>query len=428
MKKHFVKRNSSIVVIALVFGFVAFIGIAFMTHLFTATDLPLQISGTFLQAVITAIMTYCLLVGQTASEESRERNIRTFEQKIDVYSEFVETMWKMFERGSDGGDDVTTKELSELRAKCFNRLVFYLDDQQIQDIAKQIKQLDALDDGKDKRITASIITRILRSNLEGSKEKLELPVDGIAEDQHMRDLFKSFGLVEETEEIVPDISSIPDNFSASNNSSVSDISSTSESGQLISQESDVTYWHLIAYGEEQFAAFKKGNWILGLNESWEDTWRTNAVRAVKPNDIIFLFRRGGGGYIGAFRALEPSFVYIDKENANEYSQEEKDLYDMGHELATGARIACILVEPIAFNYKGVGCKTVRRRTIERINDAEAVKFLLDRFAGKRLDRDQSKAMGKLDENTPIKELNSEYFNIISSPDNGNHCQQKKHQK
>jgi 4-hydroxybenzoate polyprenyltransferase len=94
-------------IIGIVFGFLMFIGIAIMTNLFSEGDLPILISGALLQAVITAIITYCLLSGQTDSEEKREKNVKTFERKLGIYSEFIETMWKMFDDG--------VVEISELK-------------------------------------------------------------------------------------------------------------------------------------------------------------------------------------------------------------------------------------------------------------------------------------------------------------------------
>src|SRR5690606_40346779 len=65
------------------------------------------------------------------------------------------------------------------------------------------------------------------------------------------------------------------------------------------------------------------------------------------------------------------------------SETEIAKFDIYEGLKDGASLCSnILVEPIAYNFKGVGYYTVRRRTIERMNDFEAVKFLLNRFNGK----------------------------------------------
>ena len=182
---------------------------------------------------------------------------------------------------------------------------------------------------------------------------------------------------------------------------------------------NITFWHFNMLDDTQlkvFKEFKEEDWLLSLIEYNED-WRTNSLKQVQENDVIFLFRRGGYGYIGAFRAKETK-VFTDadwKKICDENKYEENAHFDMYDAFADGATlVANICVEPIAYNYNGVGCLTVRRRTIERMNDMEAVKFLLNRFSGKvKNDQDPDKlGMGKLDENTDV-ELNSDYFNSIT---------------
>jgi hypothetical protein len=380
-------------IIYLVIFFLVFISISILANFYRA-ELPLQISGALLQSCIVGLMTFFLLKGQSESKEEREKSIKTFQQKLDVYSSFMKSMWDMVAEEFDD-DEIKEKSLKKLRKICFRKLVFYLNEGQIKEITEQIK---VIGDGKYNELkdAASKISVILQDNLIEKKDKNNK--DSAPDHSLLTKMFDAFVGDYAQKEAEPGTSAQP----------------------VIEQEgaetadraaNPITYWHFIAYGAVQFTVFKNGKWILGLNESWGDTWRTNAVKSVKPNDIIFLFRRGGGGYVGVFRASDPSYVYIDKENANEYSQKEKDLYDMGHELAIGSRIACIFVEPIAYNYKGVGCKSVRRRTIEKIHDEEAVKFLLEKFSGKGMDREQLKEMGKLDENTPIT-INSAYFDEI----------------
>jgi hypothetical protein len=135
---------------------------------------------------------------------------------------------------------------------------------------------------------------------------------------------------------------------------------------------------------------------------------------VQPNDIVFLFRRGGYGYIGAFRATANKI--LESESYKKYSEDDIKKYDMYKSLEDGATLASnILVEPIAYNFKGVGYYSVRRYTIQRMNDIEAVKFLLNRFNGKELTAEQISGIGKLDENilVEISHENKDYLNKIT---------------
>jgi len=136
------------------------------------------------------------------------------------------------------------------------------------------------------------------------------------------------------------------------------------------------------------------------------------MQQVKPNDVIFLFKRGGSGYVGAFRAKDPSSKILYSEKSKEYSDDDLKNYDIYDGLAGGASLCSnILVEPIAYNYVGIGYQIVRRRTIERITDMEAVRFLLNRFNGNDLDDKMLIGKGKLNDETEVK-LDEESFSKI----------------
>ncbi|MDR2406837.1 MAG: hypothetical protein LBE13_01800, partial [Bacteroidales bacterium] len=186
--------------------------------------------------------------------------------------------------------------------------------------------------------------------------------------------------------------------------------------------SNVTFWHFNALGDAQITAFKEDNWVLSLIE-YGEVWRTNSLKQVKTGDVIFLFKRGGTGYIGAFKALDPPSNVIEAKKT--YSSEEQkdiDKYDIYKGIEDGATLVSgILVTPIAYNFKGVGYLTVRRRTIERMNDSEAVKYLINGFKGvfpdngnkKHLEMRYKEGYGKLDEGTPIqRDMDTNYLNKI----------------
>jgi hypothetical protein len=85
--------------ISLILGFAVFIGIAVLTKLFTSGDLPVQISGALLEAVVTALITYFLLTGQTTQEEIKERQVKIFEKKQEVYHSFLEELKRIIQDG-----------------------------------------------------------------------------------------------------------------------------------------------------------------------------------------------------------------------------------------------------------------------------------------------------------------------------------------
>ena len=165
MKKNFVA-------ISVVLGFIVFIGIALITRLFNSADLPVQISGALLEAVVTALITYFLLSGQTSQEKERDKDVRIFEEKVTVYSEFSEKLWGMI----TDDNEVSNDELIELRKLCFSKLVFYLNDNQIKCISDEIRQIDIAAERSIGKIAR--ITQILQENLQNGSNSFNKAVYG----------------------------------------------------------------------------------------------------------------------------------------------------------------------------------------------------------------------------------------------------------
>lgn len=72
-------------------------------------SLPSQFYGALVGTVITAIITILLLQGQTQTEENKERNVKVFEKKSEVFNNFIEQLWNVWEDRS-----VSLEELNEL--------------------------------------------------------------------------------------------------------------------------------------------------------------------------------------------------------------------------------------------------------------------------------------------------------------------------
>jgi len=367
------KQEQFIWVLGIVMFTLIFIASSVIFKIFDFEVLPSQFFGALIGVVITAIITVFLLRGQSAQEMQRDKDVKIFEQKIQVYSEFTEKMWGMFDDSK-----LTDDELRALRDICFRKLVFYLDHKQIMMISEQIESI------RDTSMKAAgEITQILQKHLNSNNDV----TSGV-----LVKLFNSFDKkkLEENEMSIEDLN-------------------TPETANLQQDPSAnyIRYWHFnILYEEQQIKAFKDNNWVLALIEYGEE-WRTNALKQVKKDDVIFLFKRGGSGYIGAFRALDPPAKIL--EAGKSYTNIEIKKYDIYDGLEDGASLCSNLrVEPIAYNYLGVGYYTVRRRTIERMNDYEAVKFLLNKFNGKELNEEQRVGMGFLDSGNKV-ELNSDYF-------------------
>jgi len=344
----------------------------------------------FVSAVIGVLLTAFAisvqLKQQSDAEAQNEMNVNIYKQKILVYSEFTENMWTLLD-----DTEVIDDKLKKLRNICFRKLVFYLNEIQINYICEQIESIDKTNNDTAMRAIGEI-THILKNSL-NEKESIK--------SSDLMKLFNAFIKEDETE-----IKQQEQKDDVSNNKQ------TNATG-----DKPITFWHFNVWGDQQIKAFENKNWVLNLIE-YGEVWRTNALKQVKPNDVVFLFRRGGYGYIGAFRVVkdkeENSHFNILKPG-NDYSKEQIEKYDMYNSLYDGATLSSnLFVQPLAYNYKGIGYVTVRRRTIERfVNDAGTVNTYLDRFRGV-LSEDKKNAGNKLNETTEVKiePENQEFLNHL----------------
>lgn len=362
---------------------VIFLASAVIFKVFNIEILPSQFYGALIGVFITAIVTAFLLRGQTEGEVQKDKNIKIYEQKIPVFSEFVSKIWKMVYDVESNTKELE-KKYDEVKLFCFDKLVFFLKQDETEKLAEIIEKIDTT-----KPIDYNLphickITNILQSSLENKHENAS----------YLKKLYDAF-----------------------DNKDINPQKETNHTTVAIKDNNinyaNITFWHFTMLDDTQLKALKEGNWLLSLIEYDDEEWRTNLLKQVRENDVVFLFRRGGYGYIGAFRAKGIKVLTKDDWNGkDEHFQQENACYDMYDALDDGASfVSNILVEPLAYNYNGVGYLTVRRRTIERINDMEAVKFLLNRFNGKDLDENQLTGKGKLDSETPV-ELNDNYFSGI----------------
>lgn len=180
--------------ISLVLGFVMFIGIAVLTNLFSSGDLPVQISGALLEAVVTALITYFLLTGQTTQEEIKERQVKIFEKKQEVYHNFLEELKRIIQDGEitisvQGKNANLDKNVDELKDLMFQLgyLQMHTDEKKADEIfegvAKIIQLMNDFNSEKENKQTllpefyASIadelfkIISILKSDLYGKEIK-----------------------------------------------------------------------------------------------------------------------------------------------------------------------------------------------------------------------------------------------------------------
>ncbi len=406
------------------------------------------IASAFLGAGATAWITNTLLNNKQKTEEEKERNLKLYNDKLGVYSDYVSEMYIAL---SD--NLVTSEELKDLRTKLFASIGFYAGKNVLVDINKLILEYFFDKEGNFKEYVDinvqmsnffSGVTRILqndtqqkgKSNDGKKKTKNEVKLkEESADDNKKKDIvlelwnrFQAIiNAIEEQEEQEIEnrkkeeqIEKIFEKERQSErdeqNKQLND--STENSNQEIKQDSSVEdepqylekqAWHFNAWDIEQFEQFKepfnKSEKIeLSLVE-YGEYWRTNLLKQVKGGDIIMLFRRGGYGYVGAFKAIgrrifdfekgEEEILYFEDPennipekrdivtNIDEFDKDARDYDIYGVREDNGVTLCSnLIVKCLAYVPEGVGNPGgVYRRTISRY-DSHYAWLLKERFQKK----------------------------------------------
>lgn len=125
------KINLSIIITVIIFMVLVVI-----TRLFSISDLPLQTVGVLFGGVLTALITYFLLVGQTQAEENKERNVRVFEEKSEKYNKFINKLWDIWD-----DREVSLEELNELIKLISKDIILYTKPQTVDKILTSLIEI-----------------------------------------------------------------------------------------------------------------------------------------------------------------------------------------------------------------------------------------------------------------------------------------------
>lgn len=373
-------RASIISVLMMLFLLVA----AVICHLFGWKDAPFQFLAACLGAGVTVIITNLLLVEQTkqqqelqkeqneAEDERRNRekqnkeNIQIRESKIDAYNKFLGELYSSLTTG-----ELNEDKIHALRKRVFQDLVFYANANTLASISQEISKLFGESDIKQSEGYARIANALRK----------ELSIDDASNESDaiktINDLWKAIN---------------PEDYSSNNHAVIDADISTDENIQnteIVSNKKIPyeTAWHFAMLGNEQIKALDEGINELSLIE-YEEEWRTNLLKQVDENDIVFLFRRGGYGYIGAFRPLgwrifdynerkEIIHIFGQQEQVKPVNNDDVMKYDIYNGRGDGADLCSnIIVELIAYTPDGVGNPGgVYRRTISRYDTGYAATLL-----------------------------------------------------
>lgn len=321
--------------------------------------------------IVSVAATYVIvaLVGrrQTEDAEEKERSIQMYQSKLDTFSTFTNELWT--EAGK--ADYIDYKKI---RAMLFSKTVFYLTKEDVEAMANLFndKQKNAID-------VYSKLTALIKSSLENDNRNLN---DKNLSEEQIKGLWNSISSllpIPVEEDIIYSIDNPESNTLA----------------EPIQQNAQMKFgqaWHFAMWDETQLKHLGEGKINeLSLTEWNGESWRTNLIKQVGENDVVFLFRRGGYGYIGAFKPLgwrvfdgkekkETEHYFGKAEEIIPINDERLNKYDIYGGIKDGADLASnLIVEPIKYVPKGVGNPGgVYRRTISRYDSNYAAK-LLERF-------------------------------------------------
>ncbi len=379
--KNFFKSNGAIVcLIVLLFLVMGVVFILF--HLFSTRDFSYEICCALIGTIITAVITVFLLHGQSSSDEKKDKNIKIYENKLEVYSEYVRQMWETI---SDD-EELKEEEWNNLRVQTFGKLIFYLDADAIQNLTQYVSEIDKArreDNLQGIKIGFANITQLLTGDIATHKSKQEANYAKLfnqfnintSELQDNTDIdAKAQPIVQPAAEVVAQPIETP---------AAPAISPVYQLGNDIWAHG---FWHFCAL---KMSVQKLHLGTLALIE-YDEQWRTDTIRRVKEGDLIFLFAAGGGGYYGVFRAKNvagthsPALVFAtdgEQTDKQEYERFGKafDIYNGYKDSATS--IAAINVETIYFKEDGLGWNPVstRRATIIPFNQKSDRYALLNAF-------------------------------------------------
>lgn len=343
--------------------------------LFSLENLWYEAYAAIIGVVLTAIVTVMLLDGQSRSEEEKDKNIEVYKARLGVYSGFNQKMWDIL-----NDDDIESDEILELQNYFFKEVILHLSSQEIGDMKQILQEMNKEEKLREKGSKYfSRLTVLLQSSLMSRDSRLEgLQCPDAEQIAALRSEFQNL------------IGKLKNEQTAGQEEVSADASAAAEE-QRPGPALTVQSWHFTALGDEQFAALENGNNVISLIEYEGENWRTQALTQIGAGELVFLFRRGGYGYVGAFRA-KGYVVYAQEEGqlvktvcmsgsepeTRSVAYDDPDIrkYDIYGGIEDGATsVATLIVEPICYDSRGVSYVTVYRKTISRFYSPYAGEML-----------------------------------------------------
>jgi hypothetical protein len=159
LEEHMKSKWTKVILLSLL-CLAVFCLIATTANIFSVGDLPANFVAAFLEAVVTAVITVLLLSGQSAAEEVKERNVKVFEKKSEIFHQYIDLVWNIWEDHIVTGD-----EYDNLTSAYYKRLMIYLNKNSLQKIGICLKNIGQVVDNEtpDESILRDNIVQIINT-------------------------------------------------------------------------------------------------------------------------------------------------------------------------------------------------------------------------------------------------------------------------
>jgi hypothetical protein len=117
-------------------GLLLFFAVVILFRIYSDKEVPAQFTGALLGAIVTAAITMALLHGQSQAEETKERNVKVFEEKTRRYNDFLSKLWKVWE-----DRHVTLEELNDLVDTFSRDLIIYTKKDSTKQLLEQLTEI-----------------------------------------------------------------------------------------------------------------------------------------------------------------------------------------------------------------------------------------------------------------------------------------------
>lgn len=104
-------------------------------RLYTGKELWYEMFAAIIGVIITAIITMMLLVGQTDSDEKREKKGKVFEEKLRIYQEYLSTLYDVIKDGKN-----TNEEKLKLAFKT-SSVAMHCAPERVEKISESVKEI-----------------------------------------------------------------------------------------------------------------------------------------------------------------------------------------------------------------------------------------------------------------------------------------------